>query len=159
MVTNHLRAPYDVYLTKNRTILWRPAGGRKNRTIFYQIFIHRSVRWSLGTTLNSTAPVRRLVGSTGVKWHRPAFAHIGRAPGDFCLKFISYDSNGARPGIVWCLTSTRNIKKSLNKLADALPGTGRCFMSRTATCEKQRVFAEEHLHRYFISKDQKHKYK
>jgi len=35
MVTNHLRAPYGVYFTKNRTILWRPAGGRKNRTIFY----------------------------------------------------------------------------------------------------------------------------
>ena len=28
----------------------------------------------------------------------PAFAHIGRAPHDFCLIFISYDSNGARPG-------------------------------------------------------------
>jgi len=34
MVTNHLRAPYGVYFTKNRTILRRPAGGRKNRTIF-----------------------------------------------------------------------------------------------------------------------------
>jgi len=42
-----------------------------------------------------------------VKWHRPctvrcpggarpAFAHIGRAPDDLCLKFISYDSNGVR---------------------------------------------------------------
>ena len=27
---------------------------------------------------------------------------------------------------------------------DARPGTGRCFMSRTATREKRRVFAEEH---------------
>jgi len=47
---------------------------------------------------------------------------------------------------------------------DARPVTGRCFMSRTATGEKRRAFAEEHtpvlhLHRYFISKDQKHKYK
>jgi len=28
---------------------------------------------------------------------------------------------------------------------DARPGTGRCFMSRTATGEKRRVFAEEHI--------------
>jgi len=34
MVTNHLRAPYCVYFTTNRTILRRQAGGRKNRTIF-----------------------------------------------------------------------------------------------------------------------------
>jgi len=43
MVTNHLRAPYGVFFTKNRTILRRPAGGRKNRTIFYQVFRHRTV--------------------------------------------------------------------------------------------------------------------
>jgi len=28
MVTNHLRAPYGVYFTQNRTILWRPYGAR-----------------------------------------------------------------------------------------------------------------------------------
>ena len=28
---------------------------------------------------------------------------------------------------------------------DARPGTGRCFMSQTATGEKRRVFAEEHI--------------
>jgi len=40
---------------------------------------------------------------------------------------------------------------------DTRPGTGRCFMSQTATGEKPRVFAEEHidLHRYFTFKDQK----
>ena len=43
MVTNHLRAPYSVYFTKNRTILRHPAGGRKNRTIFYHFFRHRTV--------------------------------------------------------------------------------------------------------------------
>jgi len=43
MVTNHLRAPYGVYFTQNRTILRRPAGGRKNRTIFDQFFRHRTV--------------------------------------------------------------------------------------------------------------------
>jgi len=41
---------------------------------------------------------------------------------------------------------------------DARPGTGRCFMSRTATSEKRRVFAEEHNCIYIdISlQDQKH---
>ena len=52
---------------------------------------------------------------------------------------------GARPGIVRCLTSARKLKKSLNKSADARPGTGRCFMSQTATGEKRRVFAKEHI--------------
>ena len=47
---------------------------------------------------------------------------------------------GARPDIVRCLTSAKNIEKSLNKSADARPGTGRSFMSRTATGEKRRVF-------------------
>ena len=39
MVSNHLRAPYGVYFTKNRTILRRPAGGRKIRTIFFVNFL------------------------------------------------------------------------------------------------------------------------
>jgi len=43
MVTNHLRAPYGVYFTKHRTILRRPAGGRKNRTIFEHFLRHRTV--------------------------------------------------------------------------------------------------------------------
>jgi len=43
MVTDHLRAPYRVYFTKNRTILRRPAGGRKNRTIFEHFLRHRTV--------------------------------------------------------------------------------------------------------------------
>ena len=46
---------------------------------------------------------------------------------------------------------------------DARPGTGRCFMSPTATGEKQRVLRKYiivlHLHRYFIFLNQKHKYK
>jgi len=40
MVTNHLRAPYGVYFTKNRTIL-RPAAGRIVR--FFNILRHRTV--------------------------------------------------------------------------------------------------------------------
>ena len=43
MVTNHLRAPYGVYFTKNHTILRRPAGGRKNHTIFKHFLRHRTV--------------------------------------------------------------------------------------------------------------------
>ena len=47
--------------------------------------------------------------------------------------------------IIRCLTSAGNFKKSLNKSADALPGIGQCFMSLTATGEKRRVFAVEHI--------------
>jgi len=74
--------------------------------------------------------------------HRTALAHIGRAPDDFCLKFISYNSNSA-----WAqyLPSARNFMKYFNKPEDARPGTGRCFMSRTATGEKRCVYAEVHL--------------
>jgi len=66
-----------------------------------------------------------------------------------------------RTGIVRCLTSAGNFQTSLNESADARPDTGICFMSRTATVEKRRVFQKYilHLHRYFISKDQKHQHK
>ena len=57
---------------------------------------------------------------------RPAFAHIGRASDDFGLKFKSFGVNGERPGIVRCLKSALNFRKSLNKSDDAR----RCFMSR-----------------------------
>jgi len=103
-----------------------------------------------------------LLGPLRVKWHRPgtvrcpggarpAFAFIGRAPDAFCLKLISYDSNGVRapygawPGIVRCLTSAKNFNKSFTKSADARPGTGRCFMSLTVTGEKRHFFAEVHI--------------
>ena len=47
MVTDHLRAPYGVYFTKksyDSTAPVRcPAGGRKNRTIFYHFLRHRTV--------------------------------------------------------------------------------------------------------------------
>ena len=84
---------------------------------------------------------------------RPAFAHIGRAPDEFGLKFKSYDFNGdrsgtvrgARPGIVRYVKRARNFRKSLYKSADGRPRTGRCFMSRTATGEMRHVFAEVHI--------------
>ena len=47
IVTNHLRAPYGVYFTKNRTILRRPYGARPaaGRIVrfFHQVFRHRTV--------------------------------------------------------------------------------------------------------------------
>jgi len=75
---------------------------------------------------------------------RLAFAYIGRAPDVFGLKFKSHDFNGDRPGIVRCLKSAKNFENLFhisNKSADARPGTGRCFMSPTATSEQRRVFA------------------
>ena len=47
MVTNHLRAPYGVYFTKNRTILQRPYGARPaaGRIVRFLLsfFRHRTV--------------------------------------------------------------------------------------------------------------------
>ena len=40
---------------------------------------------------------------------RPAFSHIGRAPDDFCINNLSYDSNGARPGTVRCPVGHRTM--------------------------------------------------
>ena len=39
MVTNHLRAPYGVYFTKNRTILRRPCGARPAAGRIVRFFI------------------------------------------------------------------------------------------------------------------------
>ena len=93
-----------------------------------------------------------------------SFTHIGRAPDDFCLRFISYNSNSVRaPYDVWQAPGTlRNLLTNrptpVRAPDDARPGTGQCFMSRTATGEKRRVL-QKYLHRYFTCKDQKHKYK
>ena len=40
MVTNHLRAPYGVYFTKNRTILRRPYGARSAAGRIVRFFIN-----------------------------------------------------------------------------------------------------------------------
>jgi len=106
MVTNHLRAPYGVYFTKidSTEPVRRQAGGRKNRTIFI-IFLD-IVR----------CPVKFRYY---LKFHsaRTAFAHIGRAPDNFCLKFISYDSNGARRGIVRCPAGHRSMSDKRRELS------------------------------------------
>jgi len=79
------------------------------------------------------------------------FKKIGRAPDDFGLDFKLYDFDGDRLGTVRCQTGYRTtserlhkFRKSLNKSADARPGTGRCFMSRTVTGVTKRVFAKVH---------------
>jgi len=70
----------------------RPAAGRIAR--FFLSFSLDIVRCPVKFRyyFKSTAPLRSLVGSLKVKWHRPgtvrclpAFAHIGRAPEDFFL--------------------------------------------------------------------------
>jgi len=87
---NHLRAPYGVHFTKNRTILRRPAGGRKNRTIFlslldtirclvklsYYIKFHgarTAFCWVIEGTIASTG--HRLHKSEG---HRAIFGNLNR---------------------------------------------------------------------------------
>jgi len=77
--------------------------------------------------------------------------NIGWAPDDFGLDFKLYDFNGDRLGTVRCQAGYRTtserlhkFRKSLNKSADARPGTGRCIISRTVTGVKERVFAEVH---------------
>jgi len=88
----------------------RPAAGRIVR--FFIIFLD-IVRCpvKLRYSLKFHGAVRHLVASLRVKWHRPgtlrcpdgarpAFAHIGRAPDNFCFNFISYDINGAHLGTV-----------------------------------------------------------
>jgi len=134
MVTNHLRAPYGVYFAKKRTILRRPYGARlaAGRNVqFFIIFldiVRCPVKFRSYLKFHGarTAFGRVIEGKITSYGARPAFSHIGRAPDKFYLLFISYDSNGARPGIVRCLTSARKLKKLLNKSADVCPGTGRC---------------------------------
>jgi len=91
---------------KNRTILRSPYGARPaaGRIVPFFIKCLDIVRCPVKLRNYLKFHGARLVGSTRIKWHRPgtvrcpdgarpAFAHIGRAPDDFSLKFISYDSN------------------------------------------------------------------
>jgi len=124
MVTNHLRAR-TVSISQKKSYdstahVRRPAGGRKNRTIFLSFLdiVRCPVKFRYYLKFNG---VRTAFGR--VKEGKMTFVHIGRAPDDFCLQFISYDS---RPGNVRCLLSAGNFQISLNESADARPGTGRC---------------------------------
>jgi len=131
MVTNHLRAPYGVYFTKNRTILRRPYGARPAAG--------RIVRFLINFLDIVRCPVKFM---SYLKFHgaRTAFGWVnegkmasaghrsvpGRRPagvcthrtgtGRFCLKFISYDSNGARPGTVRCPAGHRTMSDKRQEL-------------------------------------------
>ena len=114
-----------------------PAGGRKNRTIFYHFLdIVRCLvnfRYYLKFHGARTAFGRVIKGKIArcPDGARPAFAHIGRAPDEFCLIFISYDSNGARPGTVRCPAGHRTMSKNMIKNRTILPAAGRAPYGRS----------------------------
>jgi len=161
MVTNHLRAPYGVYFTKNRTILRRPYGARPAAGRIVRFLINfldivrcpvnfryylkfHGARTAFGRVTEDkitsaghrTVPGRRLHTSDG---HRTIFDwDLYRTIPTVPVR-VPY---GARPGIVRCLTSARNFKKSLNKSADARPDTGRCPSGH------RPMFYESNCHRW-----------
>jgi len=117
MVTNHLRRPYGA----------RPAAGRIVR--FFIIFLDivrcpvkfryylkfhgartafgRVIEGKITSAGHRTVPGRR---PSGVFTHRTA-------PDDFYLIFISYDSNGARPGTVRCPAGHRTMTDKRQKIS------------------------------------------
>ena len=108
----------------------------------------------------SRRPYGVLVGSTRIKWHRPgtvrcpdgarqAFAHIGRAPDDFCLKFISYDSNSACPGTVRCPAGHRSMSDKRRELSNISLQIVRCPSGhRTMPSRHRSMFYESNCHRW-----------
>ena len=161
MVTNHLRAPYGVYFTKNRTILrspygaW-PAAGKIVR--FFIIFLDivrcpLKFRYYLKFNGARTAFGRVNEGKMTSDTHRTGtgrflfkiyIVRFQRCPSGHRTVpgRASYDVWQA-PGTFKYLLTNRPMP--VRAPDDARPGTGRCFMSRTATAEMRRVFAEEHI--------------
>ena len=83
---------------------------------------------------------------------RPTGVYTHRTGTDFGLKLKSCDFNGVRPGTVRYLKSSSTFENLLTHRPmpiwapnDARPGTGRCFMSRTATGEERCLFAKVHI--------------
>jgi len=148
MVTNHLRAPYGVYFTKNRTILRRlygarPAAGRIVR--FFIIFLDivrcpMNLRYYLkfhGTRTAFGRVIEGKITSTGhhtVPGWRPAgvFTHptgTGRFLFNIYIVRFQRRPSGHRTGPAGHHTMSdkrQELSKLLNKSADARPGTGRC---------------------------------
>ena len=175
MITNHLRAPYGVYFTKNRTILRRPYGARPaaGRIVrFFIIFLDivrcpvkfryylkfhgartafgRVIKGKITSAGHRTVPGRR---PAGVFTHRTG---TGRFLFNIYIVRFQRRPSGHRtvPGRAWydVWQAPGNFKNRLTNRPmpvrapdDARPGTGRCFMSRIATGEKRGVFAEEHI--------------
>jgi len=107
-LTYHIRAPFGVYLTKHQTIRRRPCSaraapvrrpaGRRNAFCQFLDIVRCLVKFRYMYYLNFTALERGFVRLFRLKgqcpgtvrcpdgaW--PAFAHIGRAPDDFDIKF------------------------------------------------------------------------
>jgi len=166
MVTNHLRAPYGVFFTKTRTILQRPYGARPAAGRIVRFFINFldivrcPVKFRLYVKFHSarTAFGRVIWNDIGRAPYGalPAFAHIGRFLFKIQIVRLQRCSSGYRTVPdrasydVWQAPET--LKKLLSNRPmpfrapdDARPGAGRCDMSRTATGEKRRVFAEVHI--------------
>ena len=135
MVTNHLRAPYGVYFTKDRTILRRPYGARPAAGRIVRFFINfldivlcpvkfryylkfHGARTAFGrvnegkitSAGHHTVPGQR---PAGVCTHRPGTRRFL-----FKIYIVRFQRcpSGARPGIVRCLASARNFQKSLSRL-------------------------------------------
>ena len=130
-----------------------PAGGRKNRTIFYHFLdIVRcpvKFRYYLKFHGARTAFGRFIEGKITSAGHRTV---PGRRPAGVFTHRTGTGRFLFNIYIVRCLTSARKFQNRLTNRPmpvrapdDARPGTGRCFMSQTATGEKRRVFAEEHI--------------
>jgi len=151
MVTNHLRAPYGVYFTKNRTILRRPYGARPaaGRILLFFIIVLDIVqcplkfRHYLKFHGARTAFGRVIEGTMTSAGHLTAPVWLLHTSDYFCSKFKSYDSNGDRHRTM--SDKRKELYKTYLIKSGHRPDTGRCFVSRTATGEKRRVFAEVHI--------------
>ena len=149
MVTNHIRSPYGVYFTKTRTILRSPYGARPaaERIVRFLVKFLDIVRCPVkfryylkfhGARMTFGRVNEGKITSAGhrtVPGRRPAGVCTHRTgTGPFLFKIyivrfqqcLSGHRTVPRPGIVRCLTSAGNFQISLNKSADARPGTGRC---------------------------------
>jgi len=181
MVTNHLRAPYGVYFTKNRTILRRPYGARPAAwrivRFFYQVLdIVRcpvKFRYYLKFHGARTAFGRVNEGKMTSDGHRTV---PGRRPVGVCTHRTGTGRFLCKIYIVGfqrCPVGHRTMSDKRRELWKISLQIGRCPSGhRTMPVRspadvlwvelppvRSDVFLQKnilHLHRYFISKDQKH---
>jgi len=175
MVTNHLRAPYGVYFSKNRTIQRRPYSARAAAGRIVRFFINFldivrcpvNFRYYLKFHGARTAFGRVINGKITSAEHRSV---PPRRPGGICthrtgtgrflfniyiVRFQRHPSGHRTVPVrasydVWQAPGTfknrlTNRPMPVRAPDDARLGTGRCFMSQTATCEKRLGFAEVHI--------------
>jgi len=150
MVTNHLRASYGVYCTKNRTILRRPSAAGIIVLFFCQyldiILCPVKLSYCLkfhGACMAFCRVIEGTMTSAGHRlhtWdgHRTIFVEI------------QIEQFQRRPGIVRCVKRARNFPKSLNKSADA--------RSVELPPVRSDVYLQKYilnLYRYFTCEDQK----